>query len=138
MNFNSKEYSYCDMQVTVMGRPITGLRGIEYSVKKNKEVIYGAGSMPHSVQHGKREYSGTLKVLQSELEALNKAAKTAGLRDLLDLQFDIIVTYESGGILITDKIRTASVTEFKKGMNEGDLNSEHDLAFVALNIQTNL
>lgn len=136
--FNSKEYSYCDMQATILGRPVTGLRGMEYTAKKNKEALFGAGVNPKSIQHGRREYEGTLTLLQSELEALNRAAKEAGYTDCLDLEFDIVVTYASAGVLTTDIVRCASVTEFPKGMKEGDLNSEHALPFIALGIDTNV
>lgn len=136
--FNSKEYAYCDMNVTVLGRVITGLRGMEYTAKKAKEALYGAGVNPKSIQHGRREYEGTLTVLQSELEALNRAAKEAGYTDVLDLEFDIVVTYLSEGILTTDIVRCASITEFQKGLKEGDLNSEHSLSFIALKIDVNV
>ncbi len=138
MTFNSKEYSYCDIQVTVLGRVLTGLRGIEYTAKKTKEAVFGAGVTPKSIQHGRREYEGTLTVLQSELEALNRSAKENGSVDCLDLEFDIVVTYANGGVLTTDIIRCASITEFPKGMKEGDLNSEHALPFIALGIETGL
>ncbi|MDE5703329.1 MAG: hypothetical protein K2H70_00740 [Bacteroidales bacterium] len=136
--FNSKEYAFCDVQVTILGRPITGLRGIEYTVKKTKEALYGAGVNPKSIQHGRREYEGTLTVLQSELEALNRAAKEAGHTDALDIEFDAVVTYLNEGILTTDIVRCASITEFPKGMKEGDLYSEHALPFIALGIDTNV
>ncbi|MDE5609450.1 MAG: hypothetical protein K2J57_03080 [Bacteroidales bacterium] len=138
MAFNSREYSYCDVQATILGRPLTGLRGIEYTAKKSKEALFGAGVNPKSIQHGRREYEGTLTVLQSEMEALNRAAKEAGYTDCLDLEFDIVVTYTSGETVTTDIIRCASITEFPKGMKEGDLNSEHALPFIALGIDTNV
>ena len=69
MAFNSREYSYCDVQATILGRPLTGLRGIEYTAKKSKEALFGAGVNPKSIQHGRREYEGTLTVLQSEIES---------------------------------------------------------------------
>lgn len=138
MAFNSKEYSYCDLQATILGRPLTGLRGIEYTAKKAKEAVFGAGINPKSIQHGRREYEGTLTVLPSELEALNRAAKESGYTDCLDLEFDIVVTYISGETVTTDIIRCASITEFPKGMKEGDLNSEHALPFIALGIDTNV
>ena len=138
MAFNSREYSYCDVQATILGRPLTGLRGIEYTAKKSKEALFGAGVNPKSIQHGRREYEGTITVLQSEMEALNRAAKEAGYTDCLDLEFDIVVTYTSGETVTTDIIRCASITEFPKGMKEGDLNSEHALPFIALGIDTNV
>lgn len=138
MTRNYKEYSYTDMQVVLNGRTIGGLRGMEYTAKKAKEVLFGAGEMPRAIQHGKREYEGTLTVLQSELDALNRAAQAAGYKDLLDLEMDIIVTYGSNGVLSTDIVRCASISEFPKGMKEGDMNSEHALPFVALDVETNV
>lgn len=138
MIFNSKEYSYVNINVVVLGRTLTGLRGIEYTPKMNKELLYGAGVNPKAIQSGRREYEGTLTVLQSELEALNRAAKEAGYTDCLDLEFDIVVTYVSDGVISTDIVRCASITEYPKGMKEGDLYSEHALPFIALRIDTNV
>ena len=138
MIFNSKEYSYVNINVVVLGRTLTGLRGIEYTPKMNKELLYGAGVNPKAIQHGRREYEGALTVLQSELEALNRAAKEAGYTDCLDLEFDIVVTYAASGVVSTDIVRCASITEFPKGMKQGDLYSEHALPFIALRIDTNV
>ncbi|MEG1499385.1 MAG: hypothetical protein RRX93_07825 [Bacteroidales bacterium] len=139
MNFNSKEYTYCDMQVVLFGKPIMGLKGIEYTSKKNKEVLYGAGRYPHAVQHGKREYDGTLTLLQSELIALDRSAQLAGYKDCLDLDFDIVVCYLSPtGILTTDVIKGASITEKPKSLKMDDLQMEVALPFVALNILDNI
>lgn len=138
-SFNSKEYSYCDIQVTLLGRPLLGLRGIEYKTKKAKAVLHGAGIYGRSVQHGKREYEGTLTVLQSELIALDRAAQEAGLEDCLDLDFDIVITYlNRDAILSTDIVKVASLTESSRGMKEGDLNMEVSLPFIALKVVTNL
>lgn len=139
MSFNSKEYTYCDITVFVLGRPIGGLRGIEYKSKKNKEALFGAGRKARSIQHGKREYEGTLTILQSEIIALDRAAKEAGYEDCLDLDFDIVVTYLSAnGIVTTDKMVQASITEAPHGMKEGDLNMETALPFICLDIKTNV
>ena len=138
MVFNSKEYSYVNVNAVILGRTLTGLRGIEYKAKMNKEALYGAGVNPKAIQSGRREYEGTLTVLQSELEALNRAAKEAGYTDCLDLEFDIVVTYAASGVVCTDIVRCASVTEFPKGMKEGDLYSEHALPFIALAVDTNV
>lgn len=127
-----------NINVVVLGRTLTGLRGIEYTPKMNKELLYGAGRNPKAIQSGRREYEGTLTVLQSELEALNRAAKEAGYTDCLDLEFDIVVTYVSDGVISTDIVRCASITEYPKGMKEGDLYSEHALPFLALRVDTNV
>lgn len=135
---NSKEYDWTKISVVVLGRTVAGLRGIEYTAKMAKEALHGAGVNPKAVQSGKREYEGTLTILQSELEALNRAAKEAGYTDCLDLEFDIVVTYAASGVVSTDIVRCASITEFPKGMKQGDLYSEHALPFIALRIDTNV
>lgn len=138
MVFNSKEYDWTRINVVVLGRTLPGLRGIDYKAKMAKEALHGAGVNPKAIQSGKREYEGTLTILQSELEALNRAAKEAGYTDCLDLEFDIVVTYAASGVVSTDIVRGASITEYPKGMKEGDLYSEHALPFIALRIDTNV
>lgn len=139
MTFNSSEYTFCDLSVVALGRTIGGLRGIEYSSKKTKEVLYGAGNKGRGIQHGKREYEGTLTILQSELTALDFAAVESGREDCLDFDFDIIVTYASPeGIVSVDRIVCASITEAKKGLKEGDMNMEIALPFIALDVKKNI
>lgn len=137
--FNSKEYTFCNVEVFVLGRSIGGLRGIEYKKKKTKEVLFGAGHKGRAIQHGKREFEGTLTVLQSELIALDRAAKEAGLEDCLDLDFDISITYSGdNGIVTTDRIKGASITETPKALKEGDLSMEIALPFIALDVENDI
>jgi hypothetical protein len=136
VKINNKEYAWGDIEVVVLGKPVTGITGIEYNAKKAKEAKFGAGREPKSIQHGRREYEGTLTLMQSEVIALNKAAQAGGYKDLLDVDVDIVVCYMGdNGIVATDVITCASFSELPKGMKEGDLQSEHALPFVALNIQ---
>lgn len=139
MSFNSKEYTFCNVDVFVLGRRIGGLKAIEYKVKKAKEILFGAGRKGRSVQHGKREYEGTLTILQSELIALDRAAQESGFDDCLDLDFDIVITYTGdNGIISIDKVICASITESPKSIKEGDLNMEIALPFIALDAKQNV
>lgn len=136
MVINNKEYAWGDIVVVALGRPFTGITGIEYTAKKVKEQRYGSGRDVKSIQHGRREPEGTITLMQSEVIAMNQAAKQNGYRDLLDIEIDIIVSYASeDGIVSVDKIIGASFSELPKGMKEGDLQSEHALPFVALDIE---
>jgi len=137
--FNSKEYTFCDMEVIVFGRPLFTLRGVEYKAKKAKEVLFAAGRKGRGIQHGKREYDGTLTILQSGIIALDRAAQKKGYDDCLDLDFDIVVSYAGdNGIVSVDRIVGASITEIPKGMKEGDLFMEVGLPFIALDVKPNL
>ena len=133
---NNKEYAWGDISVVLLGRPIIGITGIEYSAKKVKESRYGSGRMPKSIQHGRYEFEGTLTLMQSEVIAMDNAAKAAGHKSILDVEVDIIVAYISEeGVITTDKVVKASFSEMPKGMKEGDLQSEHAMPFIALDIQ---
>ena len=67
--------------------------------------------------------------------SLNQAARAKGYKDILDVDFDIIVTYESGLVVTVDKICCASITELPSGMKEGDAQAEISLPFVALDVE---
>jgi hypothetical protein len=139
MAFNSKEYSWADIKVVLLGREVTGIRAVEYKTKHQKELLYAAGRKARSVQWGKKEHEGTITVLQSELIALDNAAKMKGWDDVTDMDFDIIVSYiSSSGIVSTDKILQASITEIPKSFKEGDLFLEVALPFIALHIEHNV
>ena len=64
--FSSREYEWADISVVMGGRPVTGIRGIKYNTKKEKELLYAKGNRPHAVQSGNYDYSGEITLLQSE------------------------------------------------------------------------
>lgn len=137
VTINNKEYSWGDIVVVMWGRPVVGLKGIEYKTTKEKELNYGVGRNAYGIQHGKRSYEGSLKVSSAELNAMNNAAKAKGYKDLLDVELDIVVSYiPPGSVGITvDQVVCASFKELPKGMNEGDMKAEHALPFVCLDIK---
>lgn len=138
-SFNTKEYSWIDVNVVLLGKPVTGLRGIEYKSKRQTEALFATGKKARGIQKGKKEYEGTITVLQSELIAMQAAAKQSGYDDITDLEFDIIVSYMSeSGIVQTDKVVNASITEAPNSIKEGDLYSEHALPFIACDIEYNV
>lgn len=137
--FNSKEFAWIDVNVVLLGKPVTGLRGIEYKSKRQKEALFSTGKKARGIQMGKKEYEGTVTVLQSELIAMQAAAKAKGYDDVTDLEFDIIVSYVSeSGVVQTDKVVNASITEAPNNMKEGDLYSEHALPFIACDVEYNI
>lgn len=137
--FNSKEYAWIDVNVVLLGKPVAGLRGIEYKSKRQKEALYATGKKARGIQMGRKEYDGTITVLQSELIAMQAAAKAKGYDDVTDLEFDIIVTYlPESGVVQTDKVVNASITEVPNNMKEGDLYSEHALPFIACDVEYNV
>lgn len=137
--FNSNEYAWIDINVVMLGREVVGLRGIEYKVKRQKEALFAAGKKARGIQKGKKEYEGTITLLQSEIIALDRAAQEKGYEDITDVDFDVIVSYlPENGIITTDKVINASITEIPRGMKEGDLQMEIVLPFIALDVETNV
>ena len=137
-NFNSKEYAWIDVTLVMLGKPVTGLRGIEYKMKRQKEALFATGKKARGIQLGKKEYEGTITVLQSELIAMQTAAKAKGYDDVTDLEFDAIVSYvPESGVVQTDKIVNLSITEAPYGMKEGDLFQALALQLIACGVGPN-
>ena len=137
--FNSNEYAWKDVQVVLLGRPVGGIRAIEYKIKHQKEALFASGKKARSIQRGKKEYEGTLTLLQSEVIALEAAAKAKGYDDITDVDFDVIVSYmPEGGVITTDTVLNVSITEDPRSIKEGDLYQEIALPFIALDLEPNV
>lgn len=95
--FNSREYEWADVNVVIGGRIVTGIRSVKYKESKEKEVLYGKGNKPQGIQHGNYSYDGEVTILQSELQALETAAKAAGVSSILELSMEIVVSYVDPG-----------------------------------------
>lgn len=137
--FNTNEYAWVDVKVALLGREVIGLRGIEYKVKRQKEALFAAGKRARGIQKGKKEYEGTITLLQSEMIALDRAAQEKGYEDITDIDFDVIVSYvPETGVVTTDKIVNVSITEIPKGLKVDDLQMEIALPFIALDVESNV
>ena len=129
--FNSREYEWSDVNVVAAGRPVTGIRGVKYSSKQEKEVLHAKGNKPHSIQRGNKTYDGELTVTQSEYEAL----RAAGGGDILDISIDIVVAYgnpSKGDVITTDLLMGVEFTEDNTEWKQGDKFQEKSLPFIFL------
>lgn len=129
--FNSREYEWSDVNVVAAGRPVTGIRGVKYSSKQEKEVLHAKGNKPHSIQRGNKTYDGELTVTQSEYEAL----RAAGGGDILDISIDIVVAYgnpSKGDVITTDLLMDVEFTEDNTEWKQGDKFQEKSLPFIFL------
>lgn len=138
--FATEQYSWSDVNIVMLGKVVTGARGVRYKASQEKEPIYGRGSKPVAMGRGNKTYEGELKLLQSELEALQEAAGSGN--ELTDIAaFDIVISYvpRSGGTqIVTDIIKYAEFTENEKQLNQGDKFMEITLPIVALDIKKNV
>ncbi len=134
--FDSKDCEWADMQVRLSGATLTKIRGLKYIASKEKQLLHAAGDEPISIQSGKRTYEGQIKVLKGALDDLNKAARAAGGDDILDLRFDITVSYKAKGAraLQIDTLSGVEVKEFEKGWDQGAKNMDVTLPIVFMKI----
>ena len=135
MTFDSREYEWSDITLILGGKDITGIRGIKYSEKQEKEPVYGKGAKPHSVQKGNISYEGAITVLQSELETLRANAKN---RSILNLNLDAIVAYgdpSKGDAMVTDILKGVQFTEAPHESKQGDKFMEVALPIIFLDIK---
>jgi hypothetical protein len=134
--FDSKECEWADMTVMFAGAPLTKIRGLKYKALKEKELLHAAGDQPISVQSGKRTYEGEIKVLKGALDEMNRAAVAAKGNDVLDMQFDIVVTYKAKGTraLQTDKLTGVEIKDFEKGWEQGAKNMDITLNIIFMKL----
>lgn len=129
--FDSRQYEWPDVSLNIGGRDITGIRGVKYSEKIEREPLFAKGRYPHSIQSGNVTIEGEITLLQSELEALIKAGRgsifnlkgltcTCSYGDLAD-----------GATLLNDVITGLYFTESPKELKQGDKNMEITLPFLA-------
>ena len=134
--FDSKECEWADMTVIFAGAPITKIRGVKYKAAKEKQLLHAAGDEPISIQSGNRTYEGQIKVLKSAIDDMNKAAIAAGGNDVLDMQFDIVITYRASGArpLQIDTLLSVEIKEFEKGWDQGAKNMDVTLPIVFMKL----
>mgnify|MGYP007053682861 CR=1 FL=1 len=128
---NTREYEWSDVTVVMAGRNVTGLRGVKYSFKQEKELIYAKGNKPHAIQRGNKDFSGEITLLQSEYEAL----KTSAGGDVLNIAFDVVVcvgTPSKGDVITTEILVNCEITEDNTEWKQGDKFQEKTLPFIFL------
>lgn len=126
---NTREYEWADVTVVLAGRLVTGLRGVKYSAKQEKELLHAKGNKPHSIQRGNKTYDGEVTLLQSEYEALKQACGG----DILDASIDIVAAYgnpSAGDVITTDMLVGVEFTEDNTEWKQGDKFQEKTLPFI--------
>ena len=131
--FNSREKEFADNSVSIMGVILSGLRGLTYKYSQEKELVYGAGNEPKSVQRGNKKTEGTLTVLKSDFDEMNAAARTAGYKNIVDVPgkfINITSVYQNEDGLSTDSLLNVEFTDMEDGMKQGDKFKEVALPFI--------
>ena len=133
--FDSRQYEWADLTLILGGRDVTGIRGVSYKEKMEREPLFAKGRDAHSIQSGNRSVSGEIMLLQEEYEALTLAGKGS----ILNLKgLTGIVNYgnpSEGDTPITDTITGIYFTDDNKELKQGAKNMEITLPFVALRVK---
>lgn len=134
--FDSKDCEWADMTVMIAGATLTKITGIKYKAAQEKKLVYAAGTEPISIQSGNRSYDGQIKVLKGAIDDMNRAAQAAGGSDIMDLQFDIVITYKAKGTraLQTDTLINVEVSNFEKGWDQGAQSMEVTVPIVFMKL----
>lgn len=135
--FDSREFEYADVKVSLLGLQLEGLRGLTYKKSHEKEPVYGQGNDPKAIQRKNKKYEGTLMLLKSDYDVLDKAAVNAGYEDLTDIPYKLVnitcvYDKEDGSPLATDVLIGCEFTEVEDGMKSGDAFKEVSLPFIFL------
>ena len=138
--FNSREFEFADVKVSVMGKELSGLRGLEYDYEQEKEYLYAASNKPRSIQHGYIKPGGTLTVLKSDFDAMNKAARAAGYKNIVHVPgkfINITCVYQKddGDPLKVDTLLNVEFTKMSDGGKSGDKFKDVELPFLFLDIK---
>ncbi len=135
-----KQYAWQDVRVRALGREFVGIRGVKYKRSSDDDFLHGRGKKPIAIQSGNETCEGEIVLLQNELEALTSAVQEAFDVNLLNVSFDLVVTYQPSddGDVVTDLIQSVKCGEYEKGMNQGDKYMEITIPFKALDILENV
>lgn len=132
---DSSEFGWNDISVSYMGRVLTGIRGIKYKVKSDDDYLYGRGNKPLGIVSGNESVEGEIMLLQSEFDAADEAIKTINPKlKITDVKVDIVWSFERDSVLKTEIIKSAKVSEYERGLKQGDKFMEITMPFKALDV----
>jgi len=132
---NSKECEWADVELFTNGVLIGKCRAVDYGRRVEKEHLHAAGREAVSIQQGNETYSGTVTLLKNAVDALDRAARLAGGKDLLDAEFLLVVNYRPFGqrLISTDTLEGCQFTENVRAIVQNAKFMEISLPFLYMN-----
>jgi hypothetical protein len=134
MGFNSKEYKWTDLDIAINGKLLTKCQSVEYTEKVETEKIRGKGNKAYEIADGNVDVSGSIEVLQSDLETLMLLTGNKGVLGLRDLTITVAYKNIDSGRLSTRSIIGARITEIGEPIKQGEMKIVCKLPFEALDI----
>lgn len=133
---NGESISWAQVQILFLGAPLTGIREVKYSSKREKVNNYGAGSKPVSRGYGKYEYEGSIKFLAEEWRNIIKASPNQDPLDLPYFDLNIIFLSSITGLLMTTTWKAAEILNNPLDVAEGATMVEVEVNFIMAEITT--
>ncbi len=130
--YTSEQYSFNDITVVVGGRILNGCTGIEIEFGYEHEVIRGKGAKGQAINQKNFDASGTLKLLQSEVEAIFDTWGVDYQKQYVEITWNFSA---DGGTLRTHQVKMAKLGKIKLALNQGDSHMVVDVPFAALDVQ---
>lgn len=130
---NGKSYEWSDIQVVVLGAPITGITNIEYEEKQAMENIYGAGENVVSRGYGKVEPTAKITLKMEEVEGIMSVAPLGRLNKIPE--FDIVVLFLDDSLIPRKHvIKNVRFTGNNRKSSTGDTSLDIDLELICSHI----
>ena len=136
MSFDSTEIAWKDLEVFIEGKRITKIRSLKYKAATDKEHLYAAGTKPIAIQSGNETYTGEMKLLKGQLDALNRAAVAAGYQDIRGVTMTITAVYKptSSDPMQTDTLSGVQIEAYEKSLEQNAKFMEIALPFKFMDI----
>ena len=143
MSFNTKDCEWKSVELNILGRKFTGLRGFEINKQIEKEYLYGSGDKPLDISSGNQGFPLTFTMLKFELDLLNDAAQAAAYNDITEVPSSELFAYIQFVPKGDAQRRFISVngfefTELKYAQSQGDKMMEIAMPGLALGMTTGL
>tara|TARA_R110000744_G_scaffold234152_1_gene352046 strand:- start:50 stop:514 length:465 start_codon:yes stop_codon:yes gene_type:complete len=138
----SVEYGWSHIQVLINNVPLSGIVGLDYEETTDTQNVYGASNLPIARSFTNHEFTGTLTLLNSEISALQDAARLQGIGsgDYTSLlPFTIIVSYipttGGEGLPRVDILEEVQFNSNSRGMSQNDPTIETSIDLIIGSIQ---
>ncbi len=133
---NGESVSWAQIQLTILGAPITGITEISYTAKREKVNVYGAGSKPVSRGYGRYEYEGSITFLAEEWKNIISASPNSDPLQLGYFDINILFISPTTGLVMRTTWKASEPLENPISVAEGDTSIPVQVPFVIADIET--
>ena len=135
--FDSRQYEWADVSVSIGGKDIVTIRAVKWDRETEYEELYGKGRDAISIQRGNNKNSGEFELLQSDFDAIEKAAGGDILKAVVDCQV-AFGDPEQGDAIITHRALGCRFPKDSYELKQGDKFAAIKLPWIARKIQKNV